>query len=130
MSNPGSISKRMYAPSSIYSSESSLDLRASHNATSSTEQIVYTSSRTGPKGHKYRVPDDGNDCSYSHTPQDFTDNILSARKFIKATSHRDVEVIDHRKAGYDPAEPRSSDAKFQDYQSSRSYWRYGSSRRR
>lgn len=123
VSNPGSISKRRYAASSIYSSESSIDLRTPHNATSSTDRSFDTSSSNEPKGHKYRVPDDGNDCSYCQTPQDITDSILSARKYISATlsatSRGDVEVIDHRTARHDPAEPRASDAKHEDYKRSR-----------
>jgi len=119
-SNPRSISERKYAASSIFSSESSLDLRNSHNAITSTKQEIYTSSRNKSKGRKYRVPDNGNDCSPCPTPQNITDKILTARKYISATSRGAVEVIDHRKAVYDPAEPRASDAASEDYQRSRS----------
>jgi hypothetical protein len=129
ISNPGSISRRRYAASSIYSSGSSLDLRTLHNATTSSEQGFYTSSRNETKGHKYRVPDNSNYWSPCPIPQDTTDNIPTDHKYISATSRGAVEVIDHRKAGYDPAEPRASDATIEDYQRSQSYWGSQSHRR-
>lgn len=140
-SNPPSIPRRSYVDSlryyskkaSFHSQESSLDSHTSYDSGSSVDSYGWLHSKFWgvPKEWKYRTPDNGNACS----PYPFLKLLLTIFtdcKYISSRSRGIVEVIDHRKAGYDPAEPRASKATFAHYEDTqRSYSRkYRPHRRR
>jgi hypothetical protein len=84
----------------------------------STSTIGYYKSSTEAvdkiKQRKYRTPDNG---MHRHLSTSFvtTDNDFTERKYISSTLRGDVEVVNHRKAKYDPAEPRASEARPSDF---------------
>lgn len=72
---------------------------------------------------KLRVPDNG---LYSRTPVAgiISNGCISERHYITSTKSKNGknQVFDHGARGYDPAEPRASEARYEDYKRTKDYY--------
>ena len=133
-------SRRYYAdPPTIHQSRgSSSDSNSSHDSKRSTESY-HTPSRstmgysggsqstTGkPVVYKYRAPDAGM-ALLTHAHRVITNEYRpSDNKYVESIRRGNVEVINQKRRGYDPIEPRASEATSADYSSQRDETRHSS----
>ena len=134
-------SRKYYTePPTIHQSSrgSSSDSHSSYDSRRSTEPNYPSSKSTmgysgGSYGkvdrpvdyHKYRVPDAGNYMLITRTCRVFANEYRSPdKKYVESTRRGNVEVIHQNRRGYDPVEPRASDASSSDYRVKRDEHRH------